>query len=421
MELHLEDNQFTGRITSIDLPKLAFLNVSNNKLQGEIPAALSKFEASSFPGNVGLCGGKLGQECPKGAVEPTPLSDNNGPSRPEKMRQRRKLVLDGAEFDVLAKENAVDNHQPVQNISSGTSTTQGELQDDRLDEGAAEVLGNGGLGSTYKATVVSNGLIVVVKRIREGNGKGKQEFNEEMGKLQHPNILTLAYHFRRDEKLLVSEYVPRGSLHSLLHGGSGLGGPAEDHQGGLERTRLPTLPHGNLKSSNVLLGPDNEPLLTDYGFTQLFDTPTSLQALFAYKAPEAAEHGMVTPKCDIYCLGILILEILTGIFPSQYLHNGNEGTGVIGWVASAVSEGRGAELFDREITNSAIDEMEMLLRIGVACTETNPEQRLNMMETSRRIDMIHGRDGYVNSSIGSSDTIYFSGQQEEDSSVFHVS
>lgn len=90
-----------------------------------------------------------------------------------------------------------------------------------LMKAAAEVLGNGGLGSAYKA-VMSNGLSVVVKRMREMNKLGKDGFDAEMrrlGRLRHQNILTpLAYHYRREEKLLVSEYIPKGSLLYVLHG-----------------------------------------------------------------------------------------------------------------------------------------------------------------------------------------------------------
>lgn len=90
-----------------------------------------------------------------------------------------------------------------------------------LMKASAEVLGNGGFGSSYKA-VMANGVAVVVKRTREFNALGKDGFNAEMkkiGSLKHWNILTpLAYHYRKDEKLVISEYVPRGSLLYLLHG-----------------------------------------------------------------------------------------------------------------------------------------------------------------------------------------------------------
>ena len=110
------------------------------------------------------------------------------------------------------------------------------------------------------------------------------------------------------------------------------------------------LPHGNLKSSNVLLGPDYEPLLVDYGFSPLVNPANLAQALCAYKAPEAV-NGQISPKCDVYCLGVVILEILTGKFPCQYLNHGKGGTDVVQWVASAISEGRESELLDPEIAN----------------------------------------------------------------------
>ncbi|KAF9604755.1 hypothetical protein IFM89_010257 [Coptis chinensis] len=77
-----------------------------------------------------------------------------------------------------------------------------------LMKAAVEVLGNGSLGSAYKA-VMTNGVAVVVKRIRNMNKLGKDGFDIELrrlGGLHHRNILTpLAYHYRKEEKLVVNE------------------------------------------------------------------------------------------------------------------------------------------------------------------------------------------------------------------------
>jgi serine/threonine protein kinase len=150
------------------------------------------------------------------------------------------------------------------------------------------------------------------------------------------------------------------------------------------------LPHGNLKSSNVLLGEDYEPLLSDYAFQPLINTPNAVQAMFAYKSPEYIQYQQVSPKSDVYCLGIIILEILTGKFPSQYLSNGKGGTDVVQWVLSSMYERREEELIDPELlsyTNSR-DQIFQLLRIGAACTEGNPEQRLDLREAIRRIEEV---------------------------------
>lgn len=150
------------------------------------------------------------------------------------------------------------------------------------------------------------------------------------------------------------------------------------------------LPHGNLKSSNVLLSDNYEPLLSDYAFHPLINPNNATQAMFAYKSPEYGQYQEVSPKSDVYCLGIIILEIMTSKFPSHYLTNGKGGTDVVQWVSSAISEKREAELIDPEIANDtgALNHMVQLLIIGADCTHNNPQQRPEMREAIRRIEEI---------------------------------
>ncbi|KAJ4953904.1 hypothetical protein NE237_030736 [Protea cynaroides] len=470
IELHLDDNQFSGTIPPIQDSSLISFNVSNNKLQGEIPKTLSKFNQSSFGGNHDLCGKQVGMVC--GAVEPEPETTAAAAgTTPSPVTETTKgqdssssnhmavavgvlsavillLVLAAIvvgrrreeEFDVLGRENldetvelrvSSSNSNRKGNGSSRKSSdsnrrgsVQGKggngmgdlvmLNDEKgvfglpdLMKAAAEVLGNGGLGSSYKA-VMNNGLAVVVKRMREINRLGKDGFDTEMrrlGRLRHPNILPpLAFHFRKDEKLVIYEYIPKGSLLYLLHGDRGpshaeLDWPARLKivQGiarglGYLHSQLGSLelPHGNLKSCNVLLSQDYESLLADYGYCSLVNQTQAAQAMFAYKAPESIQYHIVSPKCDVYCLGIIILEILTGKFPSQYLNHGKGGTDVVKWVQTAMLEKREAELFDPEIagSKSSLGEMEKLLHIGAACTEQSPEERPDMKEAIKRIEEI---------------------------------
>ncbi|KAB1209409.1 hypothetical protein CJ030_MR6G006201 [Morella rubra] len=276
-----------------------------------------------------------------------------------------------------------------------------------LMKAAAEVLGNGGLGSAYKA-VMANGVSVVVKRMREMNRLQRDGFDAEMrrfGRLRHRNILTpLAYHFRKEEKLLVSEYISKGSLLYVLHGDRGTAHTELNWANRLKIIRgivrgmgflhiefaSYDLPHGNLKSSNVLLGDDYEPLLSDYAFHALLHTPIAVQTMFAYRSPEYVQCQYISPKADVYCLGIVILEVLTGKFPSQYLSNGKGGTDVVQWVLTAMSEHREEELLDPEVVNStgSLNQMLELLRIGAACTESKPERRLDVREAIRRIEEV---------------------------------
>lgn len=93
-----------------------------------------------------------------------------------------------------------------------------ELQD--LLKSSAEVLGTGSFVTSYKASL-TNGTFMVVKRFRNMNKMGKEDFDEHMrrlGRMSHPNLLPLvAYYYRKDEKLLVTGYVAKRSLADLLH------------------------------------------------------------------------------------------------------------------------------------------------------------------------------------------------------------
>ncbi|XP_022756415.1 pollen receptor-like kinase 3 [Durio zibethinus] len=460
VEIHLEGNQFSGTIPSLKYPNVVTsLNLTHNNLKGEIPESFSKFKASIFEGNVGLCGKPLEIDCDKvnQSEASNPSGENQGSDSNAKVaiaittlvvllffviasiisaRRRRD-----DDFSILSREPLREEVLQVQvpestrrkpaesSRRSSSDSKRGSSQqankngmlelvmvnDDKgafglqdLMKAAAEVLGNGGLGSAYKA-VMANGLAVVVKRMRELNKLGKDGFDVEMrrfGKLRHPNILTpLAYHFRREEKLIVSEYMPKGSLLYVLHGDRGiihadLNWPTRlkiiqgiAHGLSFIHTEFATyeVPHGNLKSSNVLLTENYDPLLSDYAFQPLINASNAAQGLFAYKSPEYLQHQQVSPKSDVYCLGLVILEIMTGKFPSQYLSNGKGGIDIVQWVQTSISENQVEELIDPEIANDtgSVNQMRQLLQIGAACTESNPDQRLDMKEAINRIQEVN--------------------------------
>lgn len=85
----------------------------------------------------------------------------------------------------------------------------------------AEVLGGGSFGSSYKA-LLSNGPPVIVKRLRPMRCVGFEEFHEHMkklGSISHTNLLPpLAFYYRNEDKLLISEFVGNGNLADHLHG-----------------------------------------------------------------------------------------------------------------------------------------------------------------------------------------------------------
>lgn len=91
-----------------------------------------------------------------------------------------------------------------------------------LMKASAEILGSGVFGSTFKAALGSSGRVMVVKRFRQMNNVGKEEFQEHMrrlGRLKHKNLLPLvAFYYRKEEKLLVTQYIDNANLSAYLHG-----------------------------------------------------------------------------------------------------------------------------------------------------------------------------------------------------------
>ncbi|XP_004236378.4 pollen receptor-like kinase 3 [Solanum lycopersicum] len=472
IELHLENNQFTGPIPPMSKQStLESIDFSNNNLKGEIPVSLSRFNESSFKGNSELCGEKLGKPCNQ-ATNSDNTNNNGSQQSPDsnsnksismwivislvvlllvviiviylicRYQQSRRASIESFDEPSLGRRISSDSKKSFELSRRGSSIRKGSIMGKRVgdltmvndDKGefgladlmkaAAEVLGNGPLGSSYKA-MMSNGLTVVVKRIKEMNKIGKEGFDAEvkrLGSLRHKNILTLlAYHHRKEEKLFVYEYIPKGSLLYVLHGERGLPhaeltwpvrlkiiqGVAQ----GLNylHTELASsdLPHGDLKSSNILINTNHEPILTGYGFCTLMNNAHAVQALIAFKSPEAVQNNQVTPKCDVYCLGIVILEIITGKYPSIYLNAGKGGIDIAQWAKSAIAEGREAELCDPDITASAKDSMSSikeLIHISAACVESNPQQRISIREVIRRIEEIQQQNGVGRTTTSQSQT-----------------
>lgn len=94
---------------------------------------------------------------------------------------------------------------------------------DQLMRASAELLGRGTMGTTYKA-VLDNRLIVCVKRLdasklAETSKEIYEQHMESVGGLRHPNLVPLRAYFQaREERLLIYDYQPNGSLSSLIHG-----------------------------------------------------------------------------------------------------------------------------------------------------------------------------------------------------------
>ncbi|KAF8404982.1 hypothetical protein HHK36_009877 [Tetracentron sinense] len=264
---------------------------------------------------------------------------------------------------------------------------------EQLMRASAEMLGRGTIGTTYKA-VLDNHLIVSVKRLDAGKTAmtSKEMFErhmESVGVLRHPNLVPLRAYFQaKEERLLIFEYQSNGSLYSLIHGSRSTRAKplhwtsclkiAEDVAQGLAYIHQASrLVHGNLKSSNVLLGTDFEACLSDYCLAVLADCSSDDDPDSAgYRAPETRKSSrLATSKSDVYAFGILLLELLTGKCPSQ--HPFLVPADIPNWVRSV-----------REEDGDEDNRLAMLVEVATGCSLISPEQRPTMWQVLKMIQEI---------------------------------
>lgn len=271
--LNLSNNLLSGAIP----PSLANLrrvpiDVSNNELSGPIPSD-SYFQAQgppAFVGNVALCGSPLKVDC---ASSPSPSPSSAAVAGigtdSSKKRALSKAVIAGIAvsfaiagfllmatvvvYFVMRKLHISKKHLSFQSPARGDiqgsqrgclcswrESANGAISTEDEDEGdlvhlsgvfsfnsnellraSAYVLGKSGVGIVYKA-VLDEGTVVAVRRLGEGGVQKQREFMAEaksISQVRHPNVVALhSYSWTRDEKLLVYDYLPNGSLETALHG-----------------------------------------------------------------------------------------------------------------------------------------------------------------------------------------------------------
>lgn len=159
-------------------------------------------------------------------------------------------------------------------------------------------------------------------------------------------------------------------------------------------------PHGHLKSSNVLLNKKGEPLLTDYALSPIVNQEHAQELMIAYKSPEYRQLGRITKKTDIWSLGILIIEILTGRFPTNTIQQGKGSDADLAtWVNSIAREDWMEKVFDKDMggkSEACEEEMVKLLNIGLACCEMDVEKRWDIKEVVERIEQVKEKDDNTN-------------------------
>ncbi|KAF0929143.1 hypothetical protein E2562_016382 [Oryza meyeriana var. granulata] len=438
-----------------NLSFLVQIDVSDNNLSGEIPqrGQLSTLPASQYAGNPGLCGMPL-QPCSDRLPTATMSGLAAAASTDPPPRRAVATWANGVILAVLvsaglacaaaiwavaarARRREVREAMMLSSLQDGTRTATtwklGKAEKEALSINvatfqrqlrkltftqlieatngfsAASLIGSGGFGEVFKATL-KDGSCVAIKKLIHLSYQGDREFMAEMetlGKIKHKNLVPLLGYCKiGEERLLVYEFMSHGSLEDTLHGGGGDGAGGSPPLSWEKRKKvargaarglcflhhncIPHIIHRDMKSSNVLLDGDMEARVADFGMARLIsalDTHLSVSTLAGtpgYVPPEYYQSFRCTVKGDVYSFGVVLLELLTGRRPTDKEDFGD--TNLVGWVKMKVREGAGKEVLDPELVKAADDggetnsEMARFLEMALQCVDDFPSKRPNMLQ-----------------------------------------
>ncbi|XP_027116901.2 uncharacterized protein [Coffea arabica] len=412
--LDLSHNNLSGLIPSAlaKLPGPLHINISFNNLEGPIPSgrAFVNLTIEEVQGNKGLCGNFSGLP----ACESSPLIKKH-----VKNKGKKKLVLTilspllGSFVLLCAFFGGLRLHKQWRK-SSGTEdidmnkvnlfsicTFDGKALYKEIVMATEEFsdilcIGKGGYGSVYKAQLPS-GDVVAVKRLHNmpEMASHKNFLNEirALTEIKHRNIVKLfGFCSNSQHSFLVYEYLERGSLAKIFS--------IEEEAKELDwRKRLkiikgiahalsymhhdcsPAIVHRDISSNNILLDPEYEAHISDFGTSKFLKNDSSnwssLAGTYGYVAPEYAYTVKVTEKCDVYSFGVLTMEVMKGKHPGDLIAY---------LMSSSPEEIELKDLLDQRLRypNEEIENiLASVLKLARACLHVDPQSRPTMLFISR--------------------------------------
>jgi len=257
------------------------------------------------------------------AARPTPLAETTSLARVFDCLEALENLAPPK--DLLSRES-----EPVGQRSQGVPSIDHAARDFG-DYELIEEIGRGGMGVVYKARQKSLDRIVAVKMILASHLASKDQLarfhaeSKTVAAVQHPHVVRvheagawLGQHY------FVMEYVPGITLAQLVQDGlpdveTAVRLVAKIARA-VEHLHCQGVVHRDLKPANILLDRAGEPLVTDFGLAKIFGgdaTATRSDVIVgtpSYMAPEqAAGHGsQVGPLADVYSLGAILYELITG-------------------------------------------------------------------------------------------------------------
>ncbi|KAH9782079.1 MDIS1-interacting receptor like kinase 2 [Citrus sinensis] len=414
-KLNLSHNNLSGSIPNCfeGMHGLSVIDISDNQLQGPVPnsTAFRNAPVEALEGNKELCGSVKG-------MHPCKVFSSHKQNSGAKWFAIVFPVL-GALFVSMAliaifilrkrKSDSGDRQSSNQNPKGlfFILNFEGKLVYDEIvratnDFDAEYCIGNGGHGSVYRAELPS-GEVVAVKKFHSplpcDQISDQKEFLTEVEALtviRHRNIVKF-YGFcsHARHSFLVYEFLKRGSLAAILSSDAAaqelcwsqrmnvIKGIA-DALSYLHHDCFPPIVHRDISSKNLLLDLEYEAHVADFGIAKFLKPDSSNWTEFAgtygYVAPELAYTMKITEKCDVYSFGVLVLEVIKGTHPRDFLSSTSS--------PSLNTDIALDEMLDPRLpvpSCSVQEKLISIMEVAFSCLNESPESRPTMKIVNQQL------------------------------------